>query len=124
MAERRSTPRSVHAVPFDDPPPALRIPKSCDLYEQDCDAEKACYFFASGNACGFAGEGVRDEPCTDNTECASGFECSPNVGGTSYACEPYCSLDNQAPDACVNICNAWLLVDDAAVQVGAVCRAP
>jgi hypothetical protein len=107
-----------------DPPPALRTPKSCDLYSQNCGAEMACYFFESGNACGFAGVGVRDEPCAVHTECAPGFECSASVDGARYACEPYCSLDMQASDACVNTCNAWLLVDDGGVEVGAVCRAP
>lgn len=107
-----------------DPPPEVRTPKRCDLYLQDCDGEKACYFFESGNACGLSGEGVRDEPCTENTECALGFECSPSIDGARYACEPYCSLDAQAPDACVNTCNAWLLVDADDVEVGAVCRAP
>jgi hypothetical protein len=108
----------------DDPSPAIRVPERCDIRLQDCDADKACFFFESGNACGFAGDGVRDEPCTVTTQCAPGFECSPSLDATRFACEPYCSLDAEAPDACVNTCNAWLLVDEAGVQVGGVCRAP
>ena len=108
----------------DDPPPAIRTPKNCDVNLQDCGAEKACYFFESGNTCGLVGDGIRDEPCTVQSECALGFWCSPNVDGTSQACEPYCSIDDQASDACVNLCDAWLLVDDAGVEVGAACRAP
>lgn len=109
---------------LDEPPPELRIPKGCDLYEQDCDDDKACYFFESGNRCGLAGGAVRDEPCVEHAQCAAGLWCSYNTANTARACEPYCSLDTQAADACVNVCSAWLLVDDDGVEIGAACRAP
>jgi hypothetical protein len=108
----------------DDAPSVLRVPMDCDLLAQGCGAGKACFFFQSGNYCGLAGAGLRDEPCTRHTECAPGLECSPNESGDAYACEPYCNLDTTASDACVNVCSAWLLVDDDGVNQGAACQAP
>jgi hypothetical protein len=108
----------------DEPPPALRDPFNCDLLLQNCSPGKACYFFDSGNSCGLARDGVRDEPCSTNTECAPGLECSPNGTGERYACEPYCSLDEQAPNACTALCAAWLLTDEDGIDLAGVCRAP
>ena len=108
-----------------DPAPPVRVPAGCDIFEQACGAGKACYFAArNGGFCGLSGDGIRDSPCESSYDCAPGFDCVPNTAGTAGACEPYCSADDTAPDACSSLCPWFILTDENDVEVAGICLAP
>jgi hypothetical protein len=108
-----------------DPVPPVRVPASCDVYAQDCAAEKGCYFGArNGGVCALSRGRTRDEPCNGSFDCAPGLDCVSSQSGGASACEPYCNPDETAPDACATQCSWFSIRDENDVIVAGVCQAP
>lgn len=109
----------------EDPAPEVRVPFGCDVYEQDCDDDKACFFAPhQGGICGLSRGALRDAACDESYDCAPGLDCVANQAGTAGACEPYCSPDDTAPDACSSQCPWYELVDENDVVVAGICQGP
>jgi hypothetical protein len=112
-------------LPIGTAPPALRVPKHCDVYAQDCGSARACYYFSpDGGLCGISRGGTRDEACTRPSDCAPGLTCERNAGGDKMACEPYCNPDTDADDYCGLMCPLFYYTDSDDMIVAGACQAP
>lgn len=108
-----------------DAVPGLRVPSTCDIFEQDCGAERSCYFQGKRGGCGLTGAGERDDPCTTNSDCAEGLGCAVNTTSDARACEPYCSATSSDDNACTAICSEfYYLGDENDLIVAGMCEAP
>jgi hypothetical protein len=77
----------------------------CDLLEQDCPNNEACYPTNQGNVCFTAGAGGSGAACTSADDCQRGFGCFGT--GAGGACRQFCNLDGgspSCPDGGVNSC--------------------
>jgi hypothetical protein len=105
----------------DAPAPPIRVPRSCDLLEQDCRADSTCHYVSFVTTCGLTRGGTRDEPCSLPADCAPGLGCSQNQAGDVRACEPYCNPDPSAANACGTQCPWFYLVDAEDNVLGGLC---
>jgi hypothetical protein len=108
-----------------DPTPQLRVPSTCDIFDQDCGAGRSCYFRGTRGECGLTGAGERDDACETDADCAEGLGCATNLTSQARACEPYCSASSSAANACATLCtNFYYLGDEDDRIVGGICQPP
>jgi hypothetical protein len=108
-----------------DAPPVERVPQGCDLDAQDCGGTKVCYVGGKYQTrCALSRGFGRDHACTYQNDCAKGLDCAPSLSQSdTFACEPYCSSDDNAADACSSTCQWIQLSSDGQVTHG-LCQAP
>jgi hypothetical protein len=108
-----------------DPPPALRVPATCDLLAQDCGVDRGCFFWNYVPTCGVSHGAQRDESCATDPDCSAGLACVPSGTTGNFSCQPYCTTTGSGSNACASECSSYhALVDKQSVVVAGVCEPP
>ncbi|MEW5743749.1 MAG: hypothetical protein AB1938_32855, partial [Myxococcota bacterium] len=89
----------------------------CDLLQQNCPNQLACYPSSQGNVCFTAGAGGAGASCTSADNCQRGFGCF-SMGG-SGACRAFCNLDGGSPGCTTPLADGGTNMCLAAGSVGA-----